>query len=62
MGRQGDCWVQNVVFTCGVAPALDDDGVLDAESVILVYYGAADSVVCVARTRVGDLIPAELCH
>ena len=32
---------------------------LDAESVILVYYGAADSVICVAQARVGDLIPIQ---
>ncbi len=61
-GQPGASWVQNVVFTCGVAPALDGERMLDAESVILVYYGAADSVICVAQARVGDLIPGEQCR
>ncbi len=59
MGQPGASWVQNVVFTCGAVPVLDGERMLDAENVILVYYGAADSVICVAQARVGDLIPGE---
>jgi len=56
IGKEGESWVPNVVFTCGAVPA-EDKEVLDAEDEILVYYGAADTHVCLACAKVGDLIP-----
>ncbi|HHV77562.1 MAG TPA: glycosidase [Syntrophothermus lipocalidus] len=56
MGTVGNCWVPNVVFTCGAVPETDKE-VLDENDRILVYYGAADTYVCVATATVGDLIP-----
>jgi predicted GH43/DUF377 family glycosyl hydrolase len=34
-----------------------DKAVLDAEDEILVYYGAADTCICLATARITDLIP-----
>lgn len=51
-----ETWVPRVVFTCGAVPVADK-AVLDAEDEILVYYGAADTYVCLATARIGDLIP-----
>lgn len=59
IGKDGECWVQNVVFTCGAVPA-EDKEVLDAGDEILVYYGAADTHICIATGRVGDLIPESV--
>ncbi|ADI02530.1 glycosidase [Syntrophothermus lipocalidus] len=56
IGKPGESWVPNVVFTCGAVP-VEDKPVLGAEDEILVYYGAADTHVCVASGKVGDLIP-----
>ncbi|MDD4333995.1 MAG: glycosidase, partial [Desulfotomaculaceae bacterium] len=56
IGREGESWVPNVVFTCGAVPANDKE-VLDAGDEILVYYGAADTSICLATGLVGDLIP-----
>ena len=49
--RIGD--VPNVVFLCGLLhdPASDD---------LRLYYGAADSSICVATARLGDLLDAVL--
>ncbi|MDP2730756.1 MAG: hypothetical protein Q8O55_09785 [Dehalococcoidales bacterium] len=58
-GEPGTDWVPNVVFTCGAVPEADGKEMLDAEDELLVYYGAADSVICVARAKLGDLIPRE---
>jgi len=52
-------WVPNVVFTCGAVPRENKKDMLGAEDELLVYYGAADSVIGVATARVGDLIPSE---
>lgn len=57
VGEKGKSWVPNVVFTCGAVPKLDKE-ILDAEDEILVYYGAADTVICVATAKVGDLVPS----
>jgi len=38
----------------------EDKEVLDAEDEILVYYGAADTHICLATARVGDLIPESV--
>ncbi|MGD0153979.1 MAG: glycosidase [Thermacetogeniaceae bacterium] len=54
-----DCWVPRVVFTCGAVP-VNNKAVLDAEDEILVYYGAADTYVCLATAKVGDLIPEAI--
>ncbi len=56
IGREGEVWVPRVVFTCGAVP-VEDKEVLDAEDELLVYYGAADTYVCLATGKVGDLIP-----
>ncbi len=44
-------YVPNVVFTCGAVP--EEDGT------IKIYWGGADSVICVGESRVDDLV--ELC-
>jgi predicted GH43/DUF377 family glycosyl hydrolase len=59
IGDDGESWVPNVVFTCGAVPREEGRTVLGARDEILVYYGAADSVIGVATARVEDLIPAE---
>ncbi|HAP93326.1 MAG TPA: glycosidase, partial [Desulfotomaculum sp.] len=59
IGKKGESWVPNVVFTCGAAPASDKE-VLDSGDEILVYYGAADTHICLATGRVGDLIPESV--
>lgn len=59
IGKSGESWVPNVVFTCGAVPS-EDKEVLDAEDEILVYYGAADTHICLASGRVGDLIPESV--
>ena len=51
-----DYWVPHVVFTCGAVPAKDKD-VLDLDDEILVYYGAADTVIGVARGTLRHLVP-----
>jgi predicted GH43/DUF377 family glycosyl hydrolase len=59
VGEPDSDWVPNVVFTCGAVPMEGEKETLEAEDELLVYYGAADSVICVATATVGDLIPAE---
>ncbi|HDS07527.1 MAG TPA: glycosidase, partial [Bacteroides sp.] len=44
-------YVHNVVFTCGVVPENDDT--------IKIYWGGADTVMCVGTARISDLV--ELC-
>jgi len=55
----GVYWVPRVVFTCGAVPVAEKD-VLDENDEILVYYGAADTAIGVARGKVGDLIPEDV--
>ncbi len=52
-----DSWVPNVVFTCGAIPLEEGKDVLGADDEVLVYYGAADSLICAATARVKDFIP-----
>jgi predicted GH43/DUF377 family glycosyl hydrolase len=49
-------WVPHVVFTCGAVPA-EDKAVIGPDDEILVYYGAADTAIGVARGRLCDLVP-----
>jgi predicted GH43/DUF377 family glycosyl hydrolase len=49
-------WVPHVVFTCGTVPAEDKD-VIGPEDDVLVYYGAADTAIGVARGRLRDIVP-----
>jgi predicted GH43/DUF377 family glycosyl hydrolase len=58
-GEYGKHWVPNVVFTCGAVSRDTDKQELDIEDEIIVYYGAADSVIAAATAKVGDLIPPE---
>ncbi|MFW5890227.1 MAG: glycoside hydrolase family 130 protein, partial [Marinilabiliaceae bacterium] len=44
-------YVHNVVFTCGAIP--EDDGT------VKIYWGAADSVMCVGTAQIDDLV--DLC-
>lgn len=51
--------VPNVVFPSGlVVDSFDADGFATPESMVRLYYGAADSVVGLATTTVGELIQA----
>jgi len=51
--------VPNVVFPGGmIVDQTDNDGFAGPDSVVRVYYGAADTVVCLATTTVQDLIAA----
>jgi predicted GH43/DUF377 family glycosyl hydrolase len=58
LGVEGS-YVPNVVFTCGAVPKVDK-AVLDDEDEILVYYGGADTVTCVASAKVSELLPVEV--
>jgi len=49
-------WVPNVVFTCGAVPGTDKE-VLEDDDEILVYYGAADTSIGLAKATLADLIP-----
>jgi len=59
IGKAGGSWVPQVVFTCGAVPVVDKS-VLDADDEIMVYYGAADTCLCLATARVGDLLPESV--
>jgi len=59
IGKKDECWVPNVVFTCGAVPA-EDKEILDVDDEILVYYGASDTYICLATGTVGDLIPQQV--
>ncbi|UCG83224.1 MAG: glycosidase [Dehalococcoidia bacterium] len=57
VGKAEECWVSNVVFTCGVVNRDDGRDILSADDEIIIYFGAADSVICVATATIGTLIP-----
>ena len=53
--------VPNVVFPGGmIVDQFDDEGFAHPESEVRIYYGAADTVVGMARSTIGDLLRA--CH
>jgi len=53
--------VPNVVFPTGMVPAHNEqNGCLDNDTELLLYYGAADTCVGLATTTVGELLKA--CH
>ncbi|MFC1994227.1 glycosidase [Chloroflexota bacterium] len=58
LGEEG-CYVPNVVFSCGAVSQTDKEMLSDDDEV-LVYYGAADTVACVASAKLSDLIPEEI--
>ena len=49
-------WVPQVVFTCGAVPA-EDREVVGLDDEILVYYGAADTVIGVAKGTLRGMVP-----
>jgi beta-1,4-mannooligosaccharide/beta-1,4-mannosyl-N-acetylglucosamine phosphorylase len=52
--------VPNVVFPCGlVVEKYDEQGFALPESPVKIYYGAADTVVGLATTTIGELIEAS---
>ena len=59
IGEDGKSWVPNVVFTCGALPREEHKRTLDSEDELIIYYGAADTVMNIATARIGDLIPEE---
>lgn len=50
------CQVPNVVFTCGAVPQ-EETEILSFEDEVLIYYGAADTVIALATGKVGDMVP-----
>lgn len=60
LGGDDNSWVPNVVFTCGAVPREQDKETLDADDELIVYYGAADSVINIATATVGELIPEPI--
>ena len=58
LGEEG-CYVPNVVFSCGAVPQVNKE-MLDDDDEVLIYYGAADTVTCVAIAKVSDLVPEEI--
>jgi len=56
--RGGDLgWVPNVVFTCGAVLSETAKG---ATPEVIVYYGAADASIFVAKASIEALLPASL--
>ncbi|MBT4511238.1 MAG: glycosidase [Chloroflexi bacterium] len=60
LGGDDQSWVPNVVFTCGAVPRELHKPILDANDELIVYYGAADTVMSIATAKIGDLIPEEI--
>ena len=58
IGEKGH-YVPNVVFSCGAVSQVNKE-MLDDDDEVLVYYGAADTVACVAIAKVSDLVPEEI--
>ena len=49
----------HVVFTCGALPCDGEKPILDGDDELLISYGAADTLIAVARARIADLISEE---
>jgi predicted GH43/DUF377 family glycosyl hydrolase len=47
-------YVHNVVFTCGAVPETD--------GTVKIYWGAADTVMCVGEANVADLVALCIDH
>ena len=47
-------YVHNVVFTCGAVP--------ESDGTVKIYWGAADTVMCVGEANVSDLVALCLHH
>jgi len=60
LGGDDASWVPNVVFTCGAIPRDMDKYILDEDDELIVYYGAADTVINVATATIGELIPSQI--
>jgi predicted GH43/DUF377 family glycosyl hydrolase len=60
VGESNSAWVPNVVFTCGAVPRDNSKKILEAEDELLVYYGAADSVISIAKAKIAGLIPEDV--
>jgi beta-1,4-mannooligosaccharide/beta-1,4-mannosyl-N-acetylglucosamine phosphorylase len=53
--------VPNVVFPGGwIVEGVDEEGFARPDSRVRVYYGAADTVVCLARSTIGSLVTAAM--
>jgi beta-1,4-mannooligosaccharide/beta-1,4-mannosyl-N-acetylglucosamine phosphorylase len=51
--------VPNVVFPSGwIVDDIDEDGFASEDGRVLLYYGAADTTVCLATSSVGRLLDA----
>ncbi|HPF19745.1 MAG TPA: glycosidase [Syntrophomonas sp.] len=57
LGLSG-AWVPNVVFTCGAVAGTEKE-VLEDEDEILVYYGAADTSIGMAKATLAEMIPEK---
>ena len=57
LGQDKQSWVPRVVYTCGAVPRDGEKDILDEDDELIVYYGAADSVISAATARIVDLIP-----
>ncbi|NLV22769.1 MAG: glycosidase [Syntrophomonadaceae bacterium] len=57
LGLSG-AWVPNVVFTCGAVASTDKE-ILEDDDEILVYYGAADTSIGMAKATLAELIPEK---
>jgi beta-1,4-mannooligosaccharide/beta-1,4-mannosyl-N-acetylglucosamine phosphorylase len=52
--------VSNVVFPSGmIVEEYDENGFAEPDSKVLIYYGAADTVVALAATTIKELIEAS---
>ena len=54
MDSGGSGYVHNVVFTCSA--------VLEADGTVKIYWGGADTVMCVGEANVSDLVALCLEH
>jgi predicted GH43/DUF377 family glycosyl hydrolase len=57
LGKDEGSWVAHVVFTCGAVPRDSQKNILDTDDELIIYYGAADTVMCVGTANIGELVP-----